>query len=89
MREVRADTQAARGVSLSKDPLYLAQHGIAANGGPRHGAILDDSGILWRTIPVYERDEIIGFYKLRGKSDGGLVYNWKPHQEGFSELDAT
>ena len=51
--------------------------GVRAEGGPRHGEYLDDSGLLWRTRDDGARD-LGGWYKLRGKADGSLVYKFEP-----------
>ncbi len=63
-------------MSLSQSPAYLAVHGIAAEGGPSDGKVLDDGHLLFRTITAEG-----GYYKLRGKADGSLAYIFEPRFE--------
>lgn len=49
----------------------MAKMGVRAEGGPQDGQYLDASGLLIRTV----RGEG-GWYHLRGKADGSLVYIW-------------
>ncbi len=64
-------------MGLSSSPEYLAKRGVRAQGGPRDGQYLDDSGLLWRTIDVSSPDEPrTGFYHLKGGPEGTLVYVW-------------
>ena len=61
---------------LSTQPQYLSAFGVRAEGGPRNGKYLDDGHILFRTISAEG-----GWYKLRGKADGSLVYQFEPRFE--------
>jgi hypothetical protein len=63
-------------MSLSLAPAYIAEHGIVAENGPKAGKVLDDGHLLFRTITAEG-----GYYKLRGKADGSLVYIFEPRFE--------
>lgn len=65
-------------MSLTTDPELLAKNGIRGSGGPMDNTYIDDGAILYRVLPIEEAGQIVGFYRLRGLPDGGLVYVWEP-----------
>lgn len=57
---------------ISQSPEYMAKMGVKAEGGPSDGKHLDCSGLLIRHIEAEG-----GWYRLRGKADGSLVYKYE------------
>ncbi len=64
-------------MSLSSSTAFLAKRGVRAVDGPLNGEILDDGGMLARSIGIDGHDgQWAGFYTLKGEADGRLVYVW-------------
>jgi hypothetical protein len=58
---------------ISKSEAYMAEHGVRAEGGPQDGQWLDTDA-----LPLGARKTDDGWYRLRGKADGSLVYKYEP-----------
>lgn len=66
-------------MSLSTDPEYLAKHGVKGRGGPHDEQYVACSGLLVRCVAWNDVEgKRIGYYRLQGLSDGGLIYVWEP-----------
>lgn len=64
-------------MSQSSDPEYLQIWGVVGKDGPLDGKVIDDGALLMRNVawPPTRPD---GYYRLRGKRNGSLFYQWDP-----------